>query len=97
MLPVLFTPAARIDLLDAFDWYETALPGLGRQFRDDVDIVIGLLASNPQMFAEIYAGTRRALLKRFPYGLFYRVETETVFVIACFHGSRDPHIWKQRG
>jgi plasmid stabilization system protein ParE len=97
MRPVYFTPAARVDFLDAFDWYETASPGLGNRFRDETDAVMQLIADNPQMFAEIYRGTRRALLKKFPYGLFYRIETDAIFVIACFHSSRDPRVWQQRG
>jgi plasmid stabilization system protein ParE len=33
---------------------------------------------------------------RFPYGLFYQVEADRVFVIACFHGKRNPRRWQSR-
>ena len=39
----------------------------------------------------------RALLRRFPYSLMFVIEAdETVTVIACFHGSRDPAHWQKR-
>jgi hypothetical protein len=43
------------------------------------------------------AGPRRALLRHFPYALIFVIEAdETLVVIACFHGSRDPALWQQR-
>ena len=39
---------------------------------------------------------RRALLRRFPYALFFRIVDDAVFVMACFHSSRDPRIWQHR-
>ncbi|MGI8991542.1 MAG: hypothetical protein ACR2I2_18420 [Bryobacteraceae bacterium] len=39
---------------------------------------------------------RRALLRRFPYTLFFTIEGNTLLVIACFHASRDPRQWQQR-
>jgi hypothetical protein len=40
--------------------------------------------------AKAHEDTRRALLARFPYALFYRAEPDRVLVIACFHAKRDP-------
>ena len=42
------------------------------------------------------ADVRRARLRTFPYGLFFRVVDDGVFVIACFHSSRDPRVWRRR-
>ena len=41
-------------------------------------------------------GIRRARLRRFPHGLFFRVLDDALYVIACFHASRDPLIWRGR-
>ena len=39
----------------------------------------------------------RALLRRFPYAPMFVIEAdETLTVIACFHGSRDPAHWQKR-
>jgi plasmid stabilization system protein ParE len=36
------------------------------------------------------------LVKRFPYGLFYRLLDQQVVVVACFHTSRNPRVWRDR-
>jgi plasmid stabilization system protein ParE len=50
----------------------------------------------PEMYALVYETYRRALLRRFPYALFYEYADETVTVYAVFHTSRDPDKWRQR-
>ena len=89
-------PAARLDMIDAQDWYEREAPGLGERFRAEVDFQVRRIAENPLHFPEMLADVRRARLRRFPYGLFFRALPEAVFVIACFHSSRDPLIWQSR-
>ena len=95
--PVIFTLAARAELIDAQDWYENEVPGLGRRFRAAVDAVIERMSANPRLFPVIHKNVRRALLRRFPYALMFVIEAdETLTVIACFHGSRDPAHWQKR-
>ena len=97
MYPVIFTPAARAELIDAQDWYENEAPGLGRRFRAMVDTEIERMSANPRQFPVIYKSVRRALLRHFPYALMFVIEAdETLTVIACFHGSRDPARWQKR-
>ena len=94
---VIFTPRARAELINAQDWYENEAPGLGRRFRAAVDAVIEQMSANPRQFPVIYKNIRRALLRRFPYALMFVIEAdETLTVIACFHGSRDPAHWQKR-
>jgi plasmid stabilization system protein ParE len=93
---VVFTKAASVELADAQDWYERESPGLGECFRAEVDVTIKRLSVSPLQFAVIHKRVRRALLRRFPYMLFFVVDGETLWVIACFHASRDPRIWQQR-
>lgn len=97
MYPVVFTLPARAELIDAQDWYENEAPGQGRLFRAAVDSVIQRMSANPRQFHVVYKTTRRALLRRFPYALMFVIEAdETLTVIACFHGSRDPVHWQER-
>ncbi len=97
MHPVVFTLAARTELIDAQDWYENEAPGLGRRFHAAVDAVIERMSANPRHFPVVYKNIRRALLRRFPYALMFVIEADgTLTVIACFHGSRDPAHWQKR-
>jgi plasmid stabilization system protein ParE len=94
--PLIFTPHARAELIDAQNWYESEAPGLGRHFRAAVDATVQRISTVPRQFPIIYKSVRRALLRRFPYALIFVVEAdETLTVIACFHGSRDPAHWKK--
>ena len=94
---VRLTPEAESDLAAAYAWYEDALRFLGDRFLDAVREAGELLAAQPEGHPLIHRDLRRALLRTFPYGLFYVVEGETVLIIGCFHVRRDPTIWKDRG
>ena len=94
---VVFTPAARDELIEAQDWYENEVPGLGRQFRAEIDALIERMRANPRQFPVVHKTLRRSLLRRFPYALMFVIETDdTLTVMACFHGSRDPEHWQKR-
>jgi toxin ParE1/3/4 len=94
---VIFLPAARAELISAQDWYERASPGLGARFRAEVDAQAERIGANALRFPIRFKDIRRARLRRFPYGLFFRVLPDAVYVIACFHASRDPMTWRRRG
>lgn len=83
--------------MDAQEWYESKVPGLGRRFRAAVASVIDSIVVNPRLFPVVHRTVRRAPLRRFPYMLMFVIEPDDrVTVIACFHGSRDPLHWQER-
>jgi plasmid stabilization system protein ParE len=93
---VIFSPAARAELIEAQDWYEREA-GLGRPFRHAIDALAERMSSNPRQFPIVFKNVRRALLRRFPYSLFFVMQDDdTLLVIACFHASRDPGHWQRR-
>jgi plasmid stabilization system protein ParE len=94
--PVIFTEAARAELIDAQDWYEAEAPGLGRRFRTEIDSVVQRMVDNPRQFPVVYKTLRRARTKKFPYALFFFTEQDCLLIVARFHGSRDPRQWKRR-
>jgi len=83
-------------LIDAQDWYESEAPGLGRRFRAEANGAIERMSANPLQFPAVVKNVRRALLRRFPYMLFFTIDGDTLLVIACFHASRNPRRWRQR-
>ena len=96
MFTVIFTPAAQTELIDAQDWYENEAPGLGRRFRVAIDGLVERMSASPRQFPVVFKNVRRALLRRFPYMLFFVIEGERLYVIACFHASRNPLHWQRR-
>lgn len=89
---------AEHDLDDAFIWYEFNQVGLGKRFYESVKESVRYLAENPLTFAEIYGGLRRALIKKFPYGIYYKVisETREIQIVGIIHFGRDLKILKNR-
>lgn len=93
---VRFLPLARLEVIEARDWYERRSSGLGDAFIVEVDRQVERIAENSLQFPVLHADVRRARLSRFPYSLFFRVADEECFVLACFHASRDPKRWQER-
>ena len=91
-------PAARDDLDATARWYESQEPGLGRQFLAEVRLALQRIRSNPEAYPIGYRDTRRALIRRFPYGVIYLPvpEQDYIVVLAVLHCGRDPSFWRQR-
>lgn len=89
-------PEAERDLADAAAWYEEQRPGLGRQFLDETQVVLSSIAESPLAYGVVHRTVRRALLRRFPFGVFYCAELSRIVVIGILHGSRDPKVWQGR-
>jgi plasmid stabilization system protein ParE len=94
--PPIFRPAAAADVEEAYRWYEAQQVGLGDEFLAAVSTVIESLAAQPERFPIVYRQTRRVNLRRFPYGLFYRIIDDQIIVVACMHGRRNPRRWQSR-
>ncbi|MGH7180499.1 MAG: type II toxin-antitoxin system RelE/ParE family toxin [Nitrospiraceae bacterium] len=89
-------PEAELELADAATWYEEQGQGLGHQFLDEVLAAFSTITETPVMYSIIHRNTRRALIHRFPFGVYYRVETSTIVIVSVMHGSRNPRRWKSR-
>lgn len=87
---------AEQDLEDAAAWYAEQRPGLGQEFLDETLRSFQQIAEQPRLYPIVHRDTRRALIHRFPFGVFYRIEPDFIVVVAVMHGSRDPQRWKRR-
>lgn len=93
---VLLRPEAEADLEESYRWYENQVDGLGEEFLRAVDARISLIQRNPSAFAPIHRDVRRALVRKFPFGIFYFIEADRVIVLSCFHVRRNPRQWQAR-
>ena len=78
---------------EAQEWYELQSPGLGEEFIAALELQLKRLEQAPLLYAEVISSVRRALLPRFPYGLFYVVRGDLVHVLAVLHDARNPSRW----
>ncbi|HVJ51470.1 MAG TPA: type II toxin-antitoxin system RelE/ParE family toxin [Aliidongia sp.] len=93
---IALTSAAEADLAAALDWYDAEVPGVGPLFLDEFEVLLQRLDENPYQFPLVRADIRRSLFRRFPYGLFFRLQGDSAQIIACLHASRDPRRWQAR-
>jgi len=93
---LLIRPEAELDLTAAYRWYEDKDTGLGEEFLRTVEASLHGVQKTPQTHQKIYKEIRRAFTKRFPYGIFYLVDNDTVSVLGVLHARRDPAVIKAR-
>jgi plasmid stabilization system protein ParE len=93
---VRFRREAEADVIEAFAWYRDCGLGLGEEFLRSLESCLAAIQRLPQSNPLVHRDIRRALLRRFPYCIFYVLEDEVVTVLACFHAKRDPATWKER-
>ena len=88
-------PPADVDVEAAFGWYENERQRLGLEFLDELRAAYDRIADGPLKYRELRGGIRRALLRRFPYAVYFAIEGAVVVVVAVLHASRDPAEWQR--
>jgi len=95
-MKVKFHPLVADDFNQASDFYEQNQPGISYLFRADFANTIDSIIENPLIFAEVN-GIRRALLRRFPYSVLYRIlDDRTVRILTLRHHKRHPDLGFER-
>jgi toxin ParE1/3/4 len=89
-------PEAEAEIAEASDWYNQQKLGLGTDFVLAVSSTLTAIQQNPLQYQKVWREYRRAGLGRFPYGLIYRVTERDIVVLSCFHGRRNPRVWRNR-
>jgi toxin ParE1/3/4 len=89
-------PAALEELKSAVVWYLERSEPAALEFVEEVDRAIELIVQSPRRWPGGEYGTRRFVLKRFPFAINYREKTSVVQILAVAHGHRRPGYWKKR-
>ena len=95
-LPLIITADAEEDLAEAKAWYERKRKGLAEEFLLCVEAALDQIRRVPAAATEVYPGVRRVVVRRFPYGVFYRADPDQIAVLAVYHSKRDPRGWQSR-
>ncbi len=81
---------AEADFADAVRWYGRIRYGLAADFVLCVDATVDRIMHNPHAYSPLFLNVRRALVRRFPYGVIYRVTDTLVKIEAFFPDKMDP-------
>jgi plasmid stabilization system protein ParE len=93
---LVFRPEAEAELLEARAWYEGERVGLGALFSAAVEATVTGILQSPLAYPSVRGETRRALVGRFPYAVYFRPLDDAVVVLAVMHGRRNPRHWRSR-
>ena len=93
---LIFNREAKIEVSEAFQYYENANPGMGRAFVNEVEGTARSLEEWPLRWPKVHGRFRRALISRFPYGIIYTIRGDEILVIAVAHLHRRPGYWRRR-
>lgn len=89
-------PIVDSDVVAAFDWYEGEETGLGYKFLDELRETYYRIQDGPLKYQVLRSGVRRALTRRFPFGVYFSIEGEVIVVLAVLHAAQDPAVWQRR-
>lgn len=90
-LPLIFQPAARLELEEAVTWYEAQQPGLGQQFATEVKLALERAQASPELFRRVRGRARKIRLRRFhQYSIYFASKDDAFAVLSVFHAARSP-------
>lgn len=96
MKRVRFSSVARRDIAETRVWYARQGTDLDLAFRDELDRLVEQVRERSSSFPVVYNSIRRAVFRRFPYGLFFIERRDDLLVLGVLHHARSPEIWKRR-
>ncbi len=89
-------PAALEEAEAAVDWYARRSRRAAGMFLDELDRAMDLIGQHPEQYPRHDFGTRRIVLRRFPFVIIFRKAVAGVEIIAIAHGRRRPGYWRER-
>lgn len=90
-------PLAEADIDEAHAWYAARSPEAVARFLDTVELTLAAIRQRPESFVQVYGTLRRALLPRYPFGVYFHAEPDRIRVVAVAHSRRHPRRWMRRG
>lgn len=85
-----YLPEALADLDAAAAWYESRQEGLGETFLTAVERIVRRLLAFPHSGRLLVGEYRYARIPGFPYGMVYRVDSESLVIRAVWHAEQNP-------
>ena len=89
-------PLAEADIDEAYAWYAARSPQAAARFLDTVEVTLTAIRERPESFARVHETLRRALLPRYPFGVYFHVDPDRVRVVALAHSRRHSRRWIRR-
>jgi toxin ParE1/3/4 len=96
MISIEIRPEAEAEIREAFAWYEEKRRGLGHQFLVSLASVLERVRRHARSFPADDSGLHKAIIRRFPYIIYFELEEDRACILAVYHGHRRPRTWTDR-
>lgn len=96
MTNVIISAAAEEEFAEALLWYSKRSLRAADELDNELDQAICKIAAAPNRYPSFDDRHNFYLLRRFPYYVLYKIESEVVLVVAIAHTSRKPGYWQDR-
>lgn len=93
MVRLTVRPLAQNDIQGIIDYYDEINPEISENFLNDLESTISNIKSLPKGYQRRIGDVRISFLKRFPFGVFYKIYPISITVIAILHTSQDSSKW----
>jgi len=87
---------AQADVREAAAYYRAQDSPLQGRYRSALVETLDAVVSRPETFPIVHKDMRHAMLKVFPYGVFFRMKRAEVRVVGVIHLRRNPRTWQDR-
>ena len=92
---IIFRKKAESHVVDIREWYEKQKSGLGDEFFLSIEASLFAIERNPFLYQLRFKNIRCASIQRFPYGIYYIIDQNTIVILSVFHFKRNPKEWKK--
>ena len=93
---VILHSEAEAEILQALEWYAERSAIAARAFVQELSSMVVLAGRSPESWPRSAANTRHIVFPRFPFDLVFRMQGETLEIIAVAHQRRRPAYWQYR-
>jgi plasmid stabilization system protein ParE len=91
-----YHPQAEAELIEAAQFYEGRSAGLGQRFLREFAAATAEIQATPGLWAMVEADLRCCTMRRFPFGIYFRVLPDELRILVVKHHSRHPDYWRHR-
>jgi plasmid stabilization system protein ParE len=77
-------------------WYSSHGTRASDAFMLELDYAFERIVESPNRWPRFLHGTRRYLLRRYPYSIVYRMKPTAIEVLAVAHNRKRPGYWAHR-
>jgi toxin ParE1/3/4 len=95
-MPYRIHPEAEAEYQQAYEYYQKESSNLAEQYTKEILIGLQTIIDSPRTWPVIKFDVRRRLLRKFPFGILYMIDGESILILAFMHLRREPEYWQHR-